>query len=84
MRYVIIVIIIMWKFFDTTTKLYTIRPAGLVLKWVTVFQKYRLAFLIKTFNRPTQSGHPFVGKRNEYRVMIVTVSFVTRTAGILN
>jgi len=42
----------------------TLHRAGLVLRWVTV-RWYTVSFLIKP-PRPTQPGHPSVGRRNEY------------------
>jgi len=48
----------------------TLRCAGLVHRWVTIRQ-----YTILVFNqpfRPTQPGHPSMGRRNEYCMVMVT------------
>ena len=48
----------------------TVRRARLVLGWVTVSGFNSAAGNLSQFNQPprsTQPGHPFVGRRNEYR-----------------
>jgi len=44
----------------------TLRRAGLVLRWVTVRGYTILVFKSTKPPRPTQPGHPSVGRRNEY------------------
>ena len=48
----------------------TLRRARLVLGWVTVSGSTPAAGNLSQFNQPPRSthpGHPFVGRRNEYR-----------------
>jgi len=49
----------------------TLRRARLVLGWVTVWGSTPRAGNLSQSNQPprsTQPGHPFVGRRNEYRL----------------